>query len=54
MELAELMKRCVRVVHISAKPSAAEYSKVARITALGMFLFGLLGFVIEVIFSLIR
>ncbi len=54
MELSELLKRCIRILHISRKPSGAEFSKVARITALGMAIFGLVGFVISVIFSFLR
>ncbi len=54
MELGELIKRCIRIIHISAKPTGSEYSKVARVTALGMFFFGLLGFIISVLFGLIR
>ena len=54
MEIRELIKRCIRVTHISRKPTGFEFNKVARITALGMFLFGLLGFIISVIFGFIR
>lgn len=51
MEISELIKRCIRIFYISRKPTQAEWSKVAKITALGMFLFGLVGFVISFIFS---
>jgi protein transport protein SEC61 subunit gamma and related proteins len=54
LELSELVKRCIRILHISRKPSGAEFSKVARITALGMVLFGLVGFIISVISSFVR
>ncbi len=54
MEFKELVKRCIRVVHISRKPTNLEFSKVARITGLGMFLFGLIGFIISIIFGFIR
>ena len=54
MEFRELIKRCIRVVHISRKPTSAEFNKVARVTALGMFLFGLIGFIISVIFGFIK
>ncbi len=50
----ELIKRCIRVLHISRKPTGFEFSKVARVTALGMFLFGLIGFIISLIFGFIR
>lgn len=54
MDIPELLKRCVRIIHISRKPTGAEFNKVARVTALGMFLFGLLGFIISIIFRLFR
>jgi protein translocase SEC61 complex gamma subunit len=53
LELKELFKRSIRILHISRKPTNAEYSKVAKVTALGMLLFGLLGFVITIIFGFI-
>ena len=54
MELAELVKRCIRIFYIARKPTPAEWSKVAKVTALGMLLFGLTGFVISFIFSYLR
>lgn len=53
MEIRELLKRCNRILHISRKPTGEEYSKVARVTALGMIIFGLTGFVISVLFGFI-
>jgi len=49
LEINELLKRCIRIFYISRKPTPAEYSKVAKVTALGMFLFGLVGFIISAI-----
>ena len=54
MEIAELVKRSIRIIHISRKPTPAEFSLTARVTSLGMILFGLIGFVISLIFNLIR
>ncbi|MBD3210297.1 protein translocase SEC61 complex subunit gamma [Candidatus Micrarchaeota archaeon] len=53
LEIQELIKRCIRILYIARKPTGPEYSKVAKVTALGMFLFGLLGFVITMIFGFI-
>ena len=47
MEIADLLRRCVRILHIMRKPTNAEFSKVAKVTALGMLLFGLVGFIIS-------
>ena len=53
MEIGELIKRCIRAIYISRKPTSSEFSKVARVTALGMFLFGLVGFIISIVFGFI-
>jgi protein translocase SEC61 complex gamma subunit len=54
LDIADLIKRCIRIIHIARKPTGAEFAKVAKVTGLGMFLFGLIGFVISFIFNLIR
>ena len=54
MEIAELIKRCIRIFYIARKPTGSEYSKVAKVTALGMFLLGFIGFIISIVFGLIR
>ncbi len=54
MDIPELIKRCVRIIYISRKPTGEEYSSVAKVTALGMFLFGLIGFIIYILFGLLR
>lgn len=53
MEFAEIVKRSIRIVHISRKPTGAEYNKVAKVTALGIILFGVIGFIISILFGLI-
>lgn len=54
MDIPELVKRCIRIIHISRKPTPDEYSKVARITALGMLIFGFVGFVVSILLGLVR
>jgi protein transport protein SEC61 subunit gamma-like protein len=54
LEIAELVKRCIRIIHISRKPTGSEFASVAKVTALGMFLFGLIGFVIYILFGIMR
>ncbi len=53
MEINELIKRCNRIIHISRKPTGDEYTKVAKVTATGIALFGLVGFIMFIIFGLI-
>lgn len=54
MDIADLVKRCIRILYISRKPTGAEFSQVAKVTALGMFIFGLVGFIVSFLFGLIR
>jgi len=54
LEISELISRCIRIIYISRKPTGIEYSEVARVTALGMLLFGITGFVVAFIFGLFR
>ncbi|MFH0737311.1 MAG: protein translocase SEC61 complex subunit gamma [Candidatus Micrarchaeota archaeon] len=54
MDIRDLLKRCVRILYISRKPSAAEYSKVAKVTATGMLLFGLVGFIISTLANFVN
>lgn len=54
MEIAELIKRCIRIIYISRKPTNEEFSKVAKVTGVGMILFGIIGLIISLIFGLVR
>ena len=53
MEFGELLKRCVRILHISRKPTPSEFNKVAKVTALGMVAFGVIGLVVSIVFGFI-
>jgi protein translocase SEC61 complex gamma subunit len=52
METSELLRRCSRIMHISRKPTNSEFEKVAKVTALGMALFGVIGLVVSVVLKL--
>jgi len=54
LEIAELIKRCIRIIYISRKPTNEEFSKVAKVTGVGMILFGIIGLIISLIFGLVR
>jgi protein translocase SEC61 complex gamma subunit len=54
LEISELVKRCIRILYISRKPTNAEYSKVAKVTAAGMLLFGITGFIISAISNIVN
>jgi len=53
LDIGELLKRCVRILHISRKPTNSEFEKVAKVTALGIVVFGLVGLLISVILNVI-
>lgn len=53
MEIKELLRRCNRILHISRKPTNSEFEKVAKVTALGMVLFGIIGLVISFVLGFV-
>lgn len=53
MDFVDLLKRCVRILHISRKPTTEEFEKVAKVTALGIVIIGVIGILTSVVFSLI-
>jgi len=52
-KLTSFSAQCVRVWHLLRKPSAEEFKGVSKISAIGLGLIGLLGFVITIIMSLV-
>jgi protein translocase SEC61 complex gamma subunit len=53
LDLNELVKRCIRILYISKKPSNEEFTQTATITAIGIVLLGVIGIAIAVIFGII-
>lgn len=51
MDLGELMKRCVRIIYISRKPTNEEFNEVAKVTAVGMLVIGVIGMIISLLFT---
>lgn len=45
--------QCVRVWHLMSKPSSYEFKTVAKVSALGLCLIGLLGFIITIVMNFI-
>ena len=54
MDIKELLKRCVRIFHISRKPTPDEFQKVFKITAFGAVVIGVIGVAIAFVFKLIN
>lgn len=51
MDIKELVGRSIRIIHISRKPTDEEFSKVAKVTAVGIVIIGVLGIIISLIFA---
>ena len=51
--LREFLYECKRVLRVSRKPGKDEYLTIAKVTGLGIVLIGLVGFLIQVIASLL-
>ncbi|WP_225369468.1 protein translocase SEC61 complex subunit gamma [Methanobrevibacter arboriphilus] len=46
-------KECKRVLKVSKKPSKEEYVNFSKVTAIGILIIGVIGFIIVLIFQLI-
>lgn len=53
MDFKDLITRCIRIIHISRKPTPEEFNQVAKITGLGIVVIGIIGLVISAVFSII-
>ena len=51
MEISDLIKRCVRIFYISRKPTDDEFKEVAKVTAIGMVVIGVIGMIISSLFA---
>jgi protein transport protein SEC61 subunit gamma-like protein len=51
--IAQFIRQCRRVLHVSKKPDREEYTNVAKITGLGIILIGVIGFIISIIAQLL-
>jgi len=52
-KIGSFYSQCKRVWHLLRKPSSLEFKTVAKISALGLGLIGLLGFIITIIMNFI-
>ena len=49
VKLRSFILECKRVLKVTKKPSMQEYKAIVKVTALGMLVIGLLGFIISMI-----
>lgn len=52
MEIKEMIRRIYRVLLISRKPTNGEFAEVAKVAGIGILLFGVVGLIIYLVFSL--
>ncbi len=52
--MASFIKQCQRVLKVSKKPDREEYVNVAKVTAVGVIIIGVIGFVIIIVAQLIQ
>ncbi len=45
--------QCVRVWHLLRKPTSEEFKTVSKVSAIGLGIIGLLGFIITIVMTLI-
>jgi protein transport protein SEC61 subunit gamma-like protein len=53
-KVKSFLAKCVRVWHVLRKPNSREFKMVAKVSALGVLLIGLMGFIIAMIMNLFK
>ena len=48
MKLKQFTKECVRVLKITKKPTKTEFRTVVKVTAIGIAIIGMIGFVLTI------
>jgi len=51
--LKSFIKQMIRVWHLMKKPSKKEWTTIAKVSAIGLGLIGLIGFIISIIMNFI-
>lgn len=49
MEIKSFLIQCKRVWHILKKPTKKEFEQVAKVSAIGILIIGLIGFIVAMI-----
>ena len=50
----EIIKECIRVFRVTRKPGTDEFKTIVKVSAIGILIIGLLGFIINMIWQMIR
>ncbi|HNT60689.1 MAG TPA: protein translocase SEC61 complex subunit gamma [Candidatus Bilamarchaeaceae archaeon] len=51
--MKELVSRCLRILHISRKPTNAELEEIMKVAGAGILVVGAIGIIMFAIFSII-
>lgn len=54
LNVKPFLSQCIRVWHLLIKPTKIEFTTVAKVSALGLGVIGLLGFIISVVMSFLN
>ncbi len=54
MKLRELISESKRILRLARKPTKEEFTQMAKITGIGILFLGIVGFIIQLLFTLIR
>lgn len=53
-KLIAFSRECLRVLKVTKKPNSFEFKTIVKISALGMAIIGVIGFIIRIIGTLIK
>ena len=53
MAFREFLDKCIRVFKVARKPTKKEVKDIAKVSALGMLIIGLLGFIVSTIYTVL-
>ena len=53
-KLKSFIYECIRVFKITKKPSAQEFKTIVKVSAIGIAIIGLLGFLIQTAYQLLK
>jgi protein transport protein SEC61 subunit gamma-like protein len=52
--ISRFFKECKRVLKVAKKPNREEYLNFSKVTAIGIVIIGIIGFIMTLIFQLIK
>lgn len=53
LKIKEYTKECLRVLRVTKKPSTIEFKTIVKVSAVGMALIGMIGFIVTMVRQLL-